>query len=292
MHELELIVPELVHAAVKVQFAFFFFVLQIKKKRDDAYEKHLQAEFFMVINAFIEENIEEKPGGKENNGFPLLITAPELTYFFAHDLSIPQDLRRLDVLGKIPFMADSFKEAMLKAGLISKESLAREKEKERREKIQSKGPSQEGIHAHHLRTDCDQCKKNSPDVEYYEHANRSLSAKWLCLECADKSWIPDETRQTAQSQHAKSGMFRRQFGKTKVLKPGTAMGTKPVNAGVRPNARAEGNSNPQNASAPQRDHNSGSRPGGGHGPRKPQGPGQRPGVPGSRGAAMPGKPRK
>ena len=68
----------------------------------------------------------------------------------------------------------TMKEAMIKAGLISKDSIEREKEKERKQKIEKKGPLQHGIHAHHIRTDCGHCKKNSPDVEFYEHANRSI----------------------------------------------------------------------------------------------------------------------
>jgi len=112
-------------------------------------------------------------------------------------------------------MSNSLKDALIKAGVVSKDSLEREKEHERREKIQLKGPSQEGIHAHHIRTDCANCQKNSPDVEYYEHTNRSIIAKWLCIPCADKAWISDETRQTNQSSQAKAGKFRREFGATK-----------------------------------------------------------------------------
>jgi hypothetical protein len=118
------------------------------------------------------------------------------------------------------------KEALMKAGLISKDTEAREKEKARKEKIEKKGPAQHGIHQHHIRTDCGHCKKNQPDVEFYEHTNRSVEAKWLCIPCADKAWIKDECRQTNQSSHSKSGIFRREFGATKKFPPVSAQ--KPV----------------------------------------------------------------
>lgn len=107
------------------------------------------------------------------------------------------------------------KDALIKAGVISKDTIEREKEKQRREKIEKKGPAQFGVHAHHIRTDCGHCKKSSPDIEFYEHTNRSIEAKWLCIPCADKAWIKDECRQTNQSSHAKAGRFRREFGATK-----------------------------------------------------------------------------
>jgi len=112
-------------------------------------------------------------------------------------------------------MANSLKDALMQAGLVDKDQPERDKEKKRRENIQKKGPEQTGIHTHHIRTDCDQCKNCSPDVEFYEHRNRQLTAKWLCVECADKFSISDDFRQTKQSSHAKSGMFRRFYGHTK-----------------------------------------------------------------------------
>ena len=116
-------------------------------------------------------------------------------------------------------MSNSMKDALIKAGVISKDSIDREKEKERRTKIEKKGPAQHGIHAHHIRTDCGHCKKGAPDVEFYEHTNRSVEAKWLCIPCADKLWIKDECRQTNQSSYAKAGTFRRFFGATKKFPP-------------------------------------------------------------------------
>ena len=122
----------------------------------------------------------------------------------------------------------SLKDALIKAGVVSKDAIEREKEKARRDKIQSKGPTQEGIHGHHLRTDCDHCRKTSPDVEYYEHTNRSVLAKWLCIPCADNAWIKDECRQTAQSTQSRMGTFRRNFGATKRMNTQPAQKSAPA----------------------------------------------------------------
>lgn len=75
----------------------------------------------------------------------------------------------------------------------------------------------EGKHLHHIRTLCDACERSSPDVEYYEHRNRSLDKYWLCVRCADDNNILDEFRQTVQSSHAIKGVFRRNYGPTKVF---------------------------------------------------------------------------
>lgn len=113
------------------------------------------------------------------------------------------------------------KDALLKAGLISKETV-------RREEIEKKGADQRGIHEHHLNTFCSQCNKTSEDVEYYEHTNRILRSKWLCVSCADKNWIHDDCRKTQQSILSKSGRFQRFFGPTKRFAPGEGLtGPKP-----------------------------------------------------------------
>ncbi len=75
----------------------------------------------------------------------------------------------------------------------------------------------EGKHSHHVRTECECCKKSGPDVEYYEHKNRSLNVRWLCVKCADSYNIPDACRLTEQSQFAKNGRFLREYGATKVF---------------------------------------------------------------------------
>ncbi|MBK9294378.1 MAG: hypothetical protein IPM57_08020 [Oligoflexia bacterium] len=105
------------------------------------------------------------------------------------------------------------KDALIKAGLISKEQV-------RRDEIEKKGPQQKGVHEHHVKTHCAQCNKPAEDVEYYEHTNRSLNSKWLCVSCADKNWIHDDTRQTQQSMAARSNRFQRFYGPTKKFAPG------------------------------------------------------------------------
>jgi len=117
----------------------------------------------------------------------------------------------------------TLQEALLKAGLVSKKKV----EGSGRQGPQRQRPPQkekkslgfiEGKHDHHLRTECEACKKSYSDVEYYEHGNKSLLEKWLCLKCVDYYKIPDGCRMTVQSQDARSGLFRRQYGPTKVFK--------------------------------------------------------------------------
>lgn len=82
-----------------------------------------------------------------------------------------------------------------------------------------KGPGfAEGKHVHHSRTDCESCGHSSPDVEYYEHKNRSLNKFWLCVKCADSHNIHDDFRQTTQSPQAMRGLFQRNYGPTKVFR--------------------------------------------------------------------------
>ena len=147
-------------------------------------------------------------------------------------------------------MTQSIQEAMLKAGLVTKEKL---KQVEQEKKAASRPPRPQrpvikppfvklpvktaskfqakpsipkpeikkrepAKHLHHIRTDCEGCRKSSPDVEHYLHTNRSFNAFWLCVRCADAHNISDECRQTIQSQHAMSGLFRREYGATKVFR--------------------------------------------------------------------------
>ncbi len=82
-----------------------------------------------------------------------------------------------------------------------------------------KGPGFiEGKHHHHSRTDCEACGHSSPDVEYYEHKNRSLNKYWLCVKCADTHNIHDDFRQTMQSPQAMRGLFQRNYGPTKIFR--------------------------------------------------------------------------
>lgn len=125
-------------------------------------------------------------------------------------------------------MASSLQEALLKAGLVSKEKLQKEaRQKQAPGPIRRKGAPPpvkkkagflEGKHLHHLRTECEACRKSAPDVEYYEHSKKSLAAKWLCIQCADGENILDDCRQTVQSEQAMKGHFQRRYGPTKVFK--------------------------------------------------------------------------
>ncbi len=61
---------------------------------------------------------------------------------------------------------------------------------------------------------CEVCEQICPDVEFYKHKNPTIDAEWICLRCADRNSIPDKFRTSAQSDVAKKGMFRREFGET------------------------------------------------------------------------------
>jgi hypothetical protein len=123
-------------------------------------------------------------------------------------------------------MAQTLQEALLKAGLVSKEKLDRQKRPRHPHSNQPRpsGPPpspsilEEKVHEHHLRTECEACKKSGPDVEFYEHSNRMLNVKWLCIKCADTHRISDQCRKTQQSQFARSGRFLREYGATLVPK--------------------------------------------------------------------------
>ncbi len=117
-------------------------------------------------------------------------------------------------------MTQTLQEALLKAGLVKKSEAPKKKVLSSKPSAPAKKPGfLEGKHHHHLRTECEVCSKNLPDVEYYEHANKILGPKkWLCVTCADNNNILDNCRQTIQSQHSQSRVFRRQYGPTKVFK--------------------------------------------------------------------------
>lgn len=150
-------------------------------------------------------------------------------------------------------MTQTLQEALLKAGLVTKEKLARaEADKKAAERAQRqkkfdrpppppvkkaetprRAPPKpppppppkkkplgfiEGKHHHHSRTECEACGRPSPDVEYYEHKNKSLDKYWLCVRCADDNNIHDDFRQTMQSPQAMKGLFQRGYGPTKVFK--------------------------------------------------------------------------
>ncbi|MBI1909683.1 MAG: hypothetical protein HYS22_05895 [Deltaproteobacteria bacterium] len=125
----------------------------------------------------------------------------------------------------------SLKEALLKTGLITKEKIKAAEEASKRrgrpnppkKAVRPSTPRPpkpvEKVHEHHIRTLCEECQKSSPDVEYYQHRKRSLDKYWLCVKCADDQSVPDDCRQTHQSPQAKTGLFRREYGATKVFQP-------------------------------------------------------------------------
>jgi thymidine kinase len=107
-------------------------------------------------------------------------------------------------------MGNQLKQALIDAGIVSKKDLEREKIKKRHVSKSSK------IRQDQIRIVCEVCDKTAPDVERYQHKNRLITGKeWLCIPCADQYCIDDEFRNTHQSSHAKSGLFRRQYGRTK-----------------------------------------------------------------------------
>ena len=105
-------------------------------------------------------------------------------------------------------MAKSLKDALQIAGFKhSKRENARPK---------FEGKKKINYNKHQMtRSFCDNCEKGYPDVEFYKHRNPTLEAKWLCCECADKFSIPDDVRESNQSDFSKKGTFRRQYGRTK-----------------------------------------------------------------------------
>ncbi len=110
-------------------------------------------------------------------------------------------------------MADQLKQALINAGLVSKDKL-REIEREKVHKKHLKGGRK--MRDDHLRIVCEACGKSAPDVERYGHRNRMIEGKeWLCIKCADQYQILDDCRQTNQSSHAKTKLFIRQYGPTK-----------------------------------------------------------------------------
>jgi hypothetical protein len=107
------------------------------------------------------------------------------------------------------------KKALMDAGLVSKE-MRREMERAKVKKRHlAKGKK---MRADHIRIICELCEKSAPDVERYRHKNRMIEGKeWLCIKCADEHRINDSCRLTEQSTHARTGVFRRQYGRTKKL---------------------------------------------------------------------------
>lgn len=108
------------------------------------------------------------------------------------------------------------KQALIKAGLVSKEEAKDRKEPPKKSKVPQKEFKK--FHEHQIKTECELCGYNTPDVEYYRHNNKLIVKRWLCIKCADEYKIADDLRETQQSSYAKSGRFRRMWGRTKALK--------------------------------------------------------------------------
>ncbi len=102
------------------------------------------------------------------------------------------------------------KDALLKAGFKSS------KTENFRESAKGRPRKQSEIHQH-TRSFCEHCSSTQPDVEKYKHRNPTTGAEWICLLCADRLMIADKFRVTEQSDMAKKGMFKREFGETKVF---------------------------------------------------------------------------
>ena len=106
----------------------------------------------------------------------------------------------------------SLKEALEKAGL--KSSVQKRKEAPM---TRSSAKNGKKMHDHHYRTECDACRRTAPDVERYDHRNRSVEGNWLCVVCADQYQISDDFRRTAQSDFSKRRMFVRNYGHTRKI---------------------------------------------------------------------------
>lgn len=103
---------------------------------------------------------------------------------------------------------DQLKKALQKAGIFTSDQLV---VKERPRKAIKLDAEREG---HTIRTQCELCDRFSPDVEHYQHTNRSVEKQWLCMKCADEHRINDECRTTNQSSQARSNRFLREYGRT------------------------------------------------------------------------------
>lgn len=105
------------------------------------------------------------------------------------------------------------KDALIKAGLVPKETA---EDRKRRPK-KSKAPKKEfkKFKEDQIKTECEYCHNNTPDVEYYRHNNKLVVKRWLCIKCADEYKIDDDLRDTNQSSYARSGRFHRMWGRTK-----------------------------------------------------------------------------
>ncbi|MFN8370581.1 MAG: hypothetical protein U0T83_08165 [Bacteriovoracaceae bacterium] len=110
----------------------------------------------------------------------------------------------------------SLKDALLKAGLkeTPKPKVENVKAHNERKAIPKKKETESMAHQKQ-RNFCEECRQIHPDVEQYFHKNPTTDAEWICIRCADRLQILDNTRQTAQSDTSIRKMFRREYGATK-----------------------------------------------------------------------------
>ncbi|MBL7666329.1 MAG: hypothetical protein JNM93_14435 [Bacteriovoracaceae bacterium] len=102
----------------------------------------------------------------------------------------------------------SLKNALLKAGIKTTKTENMRDIKPKKEKKQ--------IEQHQeLRSFCEVCEMVQPDVERFFHKMPAIDAEWICVNCADKCKIHDDTRQTQQSHLSKMKQYKRFYGPTK-----------------------------------------------------------------------------
>ncbi|GAB4018303.1 MAG: hypothetical protein Fur0010_19460 [Bdellovibrio sp.] len=104
-------------------------------------------------------------------------------------------------------MGNSLKDALMKVGLRST--------KTENERLSKKGREVKLSERHQeTRNYCENCNAVQPDVERYKHRSPFTDAEWICSACADKLELHDKFRVTQQSEFAKNGRFRREYGPT------------------------------------------------------------------------------
>jgi len=106
--------------------------------------------------------------------------------------------------------------ALIKAGLAPKEAAEKPKKPPKKSRVPKKEFKR--FSEHQIRTECELCNQNTPDIEYYQHNNKLIIKRWLCIKCADEHQVSDDLRETHQSSYARSGRFRRMWGRTKAFK--------------------------------------------------------------------------
>lgn len=110
-------------------------------------------------------------------------------------------------------MGQQLKQAFINAGVVPKDKL---KEIDREKLKAGHLKDSKKMREDQIRIICEVCNKSAPDVERYHHANKRIEGKeWLCIPCADENCVDDSCRISNQSSHSKTGMFRRQYGRTK-----------------------------------------------------------------------------